>query len=45
MERYVIEHRKSGEFVWKPIKVFLTRQTAEKYLKSKNKIDYRILGE
>ncbi len=45
MERYVIERRKRGEFKWKPVKVFLSRELAENYMKSKNKIDYRIFGE
>jgi len=45
MERYVIERRKQGEYKWKPIKVFLKRELAEKYMKTHNKQEYRIFGE
>jgi len=45
MERYVIEHRKKGDFIWKPVKVFLKRALAEKYMRTHNKQDYRIFGE
>ena len=43
--RYVIERRKDGEYKWKPIKVFLKRRLVEEYMKSHNKLNYRIFGE
>ena len=43
--RYIIERRKQGEYSWKPIRVFLKRELAEKYMRTHNKQEYRIFGE
>lgn len=45
MNRFEIQRRKQGEFIWTTIKVFLNRQLAEKYLRTKNKLQFRIFGE
>ncbi len=42
MQRYIIQKLKRSNGKWLPIKVFLNRQSAEEYLKTKNKTDYRL---
>ena len=45
MKRYVIQKRNWDNGKWMPVKVFLERQSAEEYMKSKNKQDYRLFED
>lgn len=42
MERYVIQKRNWDNGKWNDVKVFLVRELAEKYLKSKAQQHYRL---
>jgi hypothetical protein len=43
MERFVIQKRDWTNGKWNPVKVFLDRLLAEKYMKTKNKQSFRMV--
>ena len=45
MLRYVIQKRNWDNGKWIDVKVFLNRQLAEEYIKSKNKQNFRIFED
>ncbi len=45
MQRYIIQKRNWSNGKWMPVKVFLERQAAEEYIKSKKKLNYRLFED